>query len=137
MNQELTFDPSTNQLTQCATVQIVNDSLLEATEIFEAVLTSNDSDISIRPFSNTIIMIRNDDGMFYCDKQFIIRSNGNIISYIHYIFVGVSARFTETSHTISEDGNIQTVCAELVGLTQIPVSVMLATQDGSATSQHF
>lgn len=85
MSQELTFDPSTDQLTQCATVQIVNDSLLEATETFEAVLTSNDSDISIRPFSNTIIMIRNDDGMFYCDKQLIIRSNSNIISHIHYI----------------------------------------------------
>ena len=63
MNQELTFDPSTN-LTQCATVQIVNDSLLEAVEMFEAVLTSSDPDISIRPFSNTIVMIRNDDGMY-------------------------------------------------------------------------
>lgn len=67
MNQELTFDPSTNQLVQCATVQIFNDSLLEATESFEAVLNSSDPDISIRPFSNTIIMIRNDDGMTLCD----------------------------------------------------------------------
>ncbi len=62
MNQDLTFDPSTNQLTQCATVQIFNDSILEAVEMFEAVLNSSDPDISIRPFSNTIIMIRNDDG---------------------------------------------------------------------------
>ena len=40
----------------------------------------------------------------------------------------------ETSYTISEDGNIQTVCAELVGLIQTPVSVTLATQNGTATS---
>lgn len=67
MNQELTFDPSTNQLTQCVTVLIINDSLLEAVETFEAVLTTpgSDPDISIRPFSNTMIMIRNDDGTSY------------------------------------------------------------------------
>lgn len=64
VNQELTFDPSANQLIQCATVQIVNDSLLESVEMFEAVLNSSDPDISIRPFSNTIVMIRNDDGMY-------------------------------------------------------------------------
>ena len=63
MNQELTFDPSINNLTQCVTVQILNDSVLEAVETFEAVLTSSDPDISIRPFSNTVVMIRNDDGM--------------------------------------------------------------------------
>ena len=62
MNQELTFDPSTNNLTQCITVQITNDSVLEAVETFEATLTSSDPDISIRPFSNTVVMIRNDDG---------------------------------------------------------------------------
>lgn len=65
VNQELTFDPSTNQLTQCATIQIFNDSVLEAVEMFEAVLNSSDPDISIRPFSNTIIVIRNDDST--CD----------------------------------------------------------------------
>lgn len=64
VDQELTFDPSANQLVQCATVQIVNDSLLESVEMFEAVLNSSDPDISIRPFSNTIVMIRNDDGMY-------------------------------------------------------------------------
>ncbi len=53
---------------------------------------------------------------------------------ISFHFLGVTARFTETFHTISEDGNIQTVCAELVGLIQTPVSVTLVTQDGSATS---
>ena len=63
MNQELTFDPSINNLTQCVTVQILNDSVLEAVETFEAVLTSSDPDISIKPFSNTVVMIRNDDGM--------------------------------------------------------------------------
>ena len=58
------------------------------------------------------------------------------VQYAHtsFHFVGVNARFTETSHTISEDGNIQTVCAELVGLIQTPVSITLATRDGSATS---
>jgi hypothetical protein len=53
---------------------------------------------------------------------------------ISFHFVGVTARFMETSHTISEDGNIQTVCAELVGLIQTPASVTMMTQDGSATS---
>lgn len=58
----------------------------------------------------------------------------HVIILYALIFVGVNVRFTETSHSISEDGNIQTVCAELIGLIQTPVSVTLTTQDGSATS---
>lgn len=61
VNQEMTFNPSTNELIQCIVVQIIDDSVLEATESFEAVLSSSDPDISIRPISNTVVMIRNDD----------------------------------------------------------------------------
>lgn len=58
----MTFDPSTNaELIQCIIVQTIDDSVLETTESFEAVLSSSDSDISIRPNSNTVVMIRNDD----------------------------------------------------------------------------
>lgn len=35
---------------------------------------------------------------------------------------------------MDEDGSIQSVCAELLGLIQTPISVTLATLDGSATS---
>ena len=61
----MTFNPSTNaELIQCIMVQIIDDSILETTESFEAVLSSSDSDVSIRPNSNTIVMIRNDDSEF-------------------------------------------------------------------------
>ena len=60
------------------------------------------------------------------------------ITYTLVVYIlGVSAGFTETSHTIDENGNIQQVCAELSGSTQIPVSITLATQDGSATSLYY
>ena len=54
--------------------------------------------------------------------------------FFFVFLVGVSARFTEISHSISENENIQRVCAELIGLIQTTISVTLATQDGSATS---
>ena len=62
VDQAITFDPSTNQLTQCTVIQISDDSVQEAMEMFQVVVTTTDPDISIRPFSNTVVMINNDDG---------------------------------------------------------------------------
>ena len=62
MDQAFTFDPSSNQLTQCTTIQITDDSVQEATEMFQVIVTTTDPDISIRPFSNTAVVINDDDG---------------------------------------------------------------------------
>ena len=62
VDQAITFDPSSNQLMQCTTIQISDNSVQEATEMFQVVVTTTDPDISIRPFSNTVIIISDDDG---------------------------------------------------------------------------
>ena len=62
VDQAFTFDPSSNQLAQCTTIQISDDSVQEATEMFQVVVTTTDPDISIRPFSNTVVVITDDDG---------------------------------------------------------------------------
>ena len=62
VNREITFSPSSNQLMQCTMIAISDNSVQEATEMFQVVVTTTDPDISIRPVSNTVVMIRNDDG---------------------------------------------------------------------------
>ena len=69
MNQELTFDPSFNQLRQCVLINIIDENVLEEMETFGVTLTSTDPDISIRPNSNTVVMIRNDDGTYHRATQ--------------------------------------------------------------------
>lgn len=58
----MTFDPASNQPIQCVTINVIDDSVLEGIEMFEAVVTSSDVDISIRPFSTATVNINNDDG---------------------------------------------------------------------------
>ena len=63
MDEALTFDPFLEQFVQCVTIDIIDDSVLEAEETFNVMVTTSDPDISIRPFNSAIVTIRNDDGM--------------------------------------------------------------------------
>ena len=49
--------------------------------------------------------------------------------------LGVLARLQQTDYTINENENSQEVCIELLGRSQISVSVTLVTTDGSAISK--
>ena len=48
---------------RCVTIDIIDDSVLEAEETFNVMVTTSDPDISIRPFNSATVTIRNDDGM--------------------------------------------------------------------------
>ena len=63
VDEALNFDPFLEQFVQCVTIDIIDDSVLEAEETFNVMVTTSDPDISIRPFNSATVTIRNDDGM--------------------------------------------------------------------------
>ena len=61
----LTFDPGAGILQECANISITSDEILEEDEAFDVVLTTNDTDVMIRPNSATVTIV-DDDGMPSC-----------------------------------------------------------------------
>ena len=62
----VTFDPQPNGLTaqQCTNIQIINDNILEAAEMFFVDLESSTPDVSVDIFVNrAMVVIMNDDSM--------------------------------------------------------------------------
>ena len=99
------------ELRQCHRVTIIDDNILESTEHFEAVLSTEVDRVSVLT-SSTRVAITDDD------------------------FVSVG--FTQTQFTVDEDDPEQrrtSVCIKVTGETGTGVSVSVTSQPGSASGE--
>jgi len=58
---EVVFDPTTTQGRECGTISILDDVVLEASEIFEILLNTINPDVIINSTANTSVIVITDD----------------------------------------------------------------------------
>ena len=107
VSADITFDPSTTNLTLCETISLLLDTVVEPLEVFTVQLSSTDPDVVIQSQQATVAI--QDESV-------------------------VDIEFAASLYSVQEaDGSIQ-VCAELSGGTlQRNILVDLATQDSTAS----
>ena len=133
MNDVLTFEhqPDGTSLPQCIGVQITNDNVYEAVEMFVVELQS--TDVSPDPSADSaMVVILNEDSTFL--PVCLIKRDLLIMHVYKQLLAGIVISLEQTMYTVLESENSRQVCAVLSMGTQIPVSITLATEDQSAIS---
>lgn len=116
---ELVFSPDTDSQ-QCFNVTIVDDSILEGTEIFHlSILPSND--LAVIPQNSILsVGIENDDSKMIFTQSFNNQSPFNIS--------GVNVSFGTTDFFVNETMMFE-VCVVLTGSIEINVTVILSSEE--------
>ena len=63
LTNQLTFNPGNGLQEDCATITVMNDTILEGDENFSVVLTTTDPDVTISP-NTTVVTVTNDDSKY-------------------------------------------------------------------------
>ena len=116
---------ASDETVQTVSVPIVNDGVFENAEEFGAMLSveAGTAGVEIGPNDTATAEITDDDGR-----------QRNCVKYCHTILclsLGVTVQFSPIAYTVTEGGDTELIVV-LVGETAVPITVDLATMDGSA-----
>ena len=134
----LTFQPGTVQ--RCIYINVTNDPILEAAEIFTVELTTTDPNVTLSPRSAVVTIIRNDGRLIavhtLCVLYYTFCSSGHQLIICHNLqlltsfpTLDVVVNIEQPSYTIGEFENSLNVCAALDRPAERNVTVTLATRE--------
>lgn len=120
---------SLEQVRTCVNITIVQDAILENSESFFVFISSSDPIVEITAGGNAIVTIIDDDGKVL--KQ-VMSMLLKLSVYVH--LVAVTVGFALTSLTVVESESVS-IPLLFIGETEIPVSVTVSFQPGSASGK--
>ena len=134
----LTFQPGTVQ--RCIDINVTNDPILEAAEIFTVELTTTDPNVTLSPRSAVVTIIGNDGRLIavhtLCVLYYTFCSSGHQLIICHNLqlltsfpTLDVVVNIEQPSYTIGEFENSLNVCAALDRPAERNVTVTLATRE--------
>ena len=136
MTTDLTFNSTNEAIPQTVTIPILDDLLLEGSEVFNVTLTSNSTVLA--PDSATVT-IEDIDGKLHCSSVGLLSTDHREISKIFLssypeITVGF---FFPGGYFVAEDAGSVNVTVEILRGTPVrDVIVTLQTVDGSARGRN-
>ena len=141
----LTFQPGTVQ--HCIDINVTNDPILEAAEIFTVELTTTDPNVTLSPRSAVVTIIRNDGRLIavhtLCVLHYSFHSSGHQLIICHNLqlltsfpTLDVVVNIEQPSYTVGEFESSLNVCAVLDRPAERNVTVTLATREEIARGIH-
>ena len=129
VNSQFNFEPQPEgqSTTQCLSIPIIDDEVLETTEMFTIELQSTSPNVSANPSANSaMVVIMDNDSM--CSTCTV--SSNNLL----HTLLGVGIGINEPAYSVGESESSVTICATITsGEAAIPVEVVLMTvSDGNA-----
>ena len=139
MSQNGTLTFQSGMAERCIAVNITDDSILEANEVFGVNLSTNDLGTNSGQQSATVtITIIDDDGKFVTSVQLrLCSASYYIIIYLllHVSLLEVNISLELAEYTVAE-GEARQVCTSLSGQMERNVTITLFTMDDTAQGQY-
>ncbi len=120
------FQPATATLPWCWIIFISNDDIVESTDTFSVVLSTNEPDVVLLRPSSAVVSIVDDD----CKLLVCLLCQPDSSSYI--IPLAVSVAWEQLSYVTSEVAGTVVACAVLTGQIERDIIVAAFSVDGTA-----
>ena len=113
----------------CVDITIIDDSLLEETELFSVLLkNAGDLSVDIGPISTANILILNNDSVYF----FFFWNSTELLPTIFTL--DVTVQFQQANYDELESINSIDVCIDVLGSLGKSVTLTISAQNGSAIS---
>ena len=127
--EDLQFGPGLSQ--HNVSIHIVNDSHVETTELFSALLTTTTAGVTLAPRESLIYILDNGNCLLCYSPEicYIISTS---------LLLDVLIGFEHVNYSVSETvGQFKINITVLDGILTHPISVVLSTSDGTAIGKYW
>ena len=99
MSRNITFNAAVT--TQMVEVPIIDDHIVEHSEIINLTLVSTDSAVILNPSTSTITIEDIDSKLLYIDYSYICKHECNLFTFTSVVTIG----FNKTAYSVSENAS--------------------------------